>query len=197
MMEHPILLALLQEHLPRQSTSRVDSASPVKIVRLQPDNELEQPHHPQCYIQLQVMNLLKPNKLAAADHLTLHFLQSLDIETANKTALVVANNPEFEHTLARASVVRIRYHSLIGTNVKSAGTHTTGITRPRSQEVSPLSNSNIVSGSCDHTGGTITSEDGIKLTIPEGAIKDGDLVTFSISSELYGPFLLPSKCQAA
>ena len=57
--------------------------------------------------------------------------------------------------------------------------------------------SHAVSGSCDHNGGVITSEHSdLKLTIPEGAIKEGDVVTFSIASDLYGPFVLPSKCQA-
>ena len=57
--------------------------------------------------------------------------------------------------------------------------------------------SHAVSGSCDHNGGVITSEHGdLKLTIPKGAIKEGDVVTFSIASDLYGPFVLPSKCQA-
>ena len=53
------------------------------------------------------------------------------------------------------------------------------------------------SGSCDHNGGVLTSKYGdLKLTIPEGAIKDGDLVTLSLASDLYGPFVLPSKHQS-
>ena len=57
--------------------------------------------------------------------------------------------------------------------------------------------SHAISGSCDHNGGELTSKDGdLKLTIPEGAIKDGDLVTLSVASDLYGPFVLPSKSQA-
>ena len=57
--------------------------------------------------------------------------------------------------------------------------------------------SHVVSASRDHNGGVVTSEHGdLKLTIPKGAIKDGDVVTFSIASDLYGPFVLPSKCQA-
>ena len=53
------------------------------------------------------------------------------------------------------------------------------------------------SGSCDHNGGVLTSKYGdLRLTIPEGAIKDGDLVTLSLASDLYGPFVLPSKCQS-
>ena len=54
-----------------------------------------------------------------------------------------------------------------------------------------------ISGSCDHNGGVLTSKDGdLKLTIPKGAIKDGDLVTLCLASDLYGPFVLPSKHQA-
>ena len=56
--------------------------------------------------------------------------------------------------------------------------------------------SHAVSFSCDHNGRVLTSEHGdIKLTIPKGAIKEGDVVTFSIASDFYGPFVLPSKCQ--
>ena len=63
------------------------------------------------------------------------------------------------------------------------------------QSKCPLSHA--MPGSCDHNGGTLISEHGdLKLTIPEGAIKDGDVVTFAISSDLYGPFVLPSKSQA-
>ena len=59
----------------------------------------------------------------------------------------------------------------------------------------PLSYSE--SGSCDHNGGILTSKYGdLIVTIPKGAIKDGDSVTLSLASDLYGPFVLPSKCQA-
>ena len=37
--------------------------------------------------------------------------------------------------------------------------------------------SHAISGLCDHNGGVLTSKNGdLKLTIPEGAIKDGDSV---------------------
>ena len=56
----------------------------------------------------------------------------------------------------------------------------------------PLSYSE--SGSCDHNGGVLTSKYGdLIVTIPKGAIKEGDLVTLSLASDLYGPFVLPSK----
>ena len=56
--------------------------------------------------------------------------------------------------------------------------------------------SQAVSGSCNHNGGLLISEHGdLTLTIPKGAIKEGDVVTFSVASGLYGPFVLPSKCQ--
>ena len=59
----------------------------------------------------------------------------------------------------------------------------------------PLSYS--TSGSCDNDGGLLTSKYGdLRVTIPKGAIKDGDLVTLSLASDLYGPFVLPSKCQS-
>ena len=57
--------------------------------------------------------------------------------------------------------------------------------------------SNIVSGSCDHNGGILTSKDGdLELTIPKGAIKKGDSVEICISTHLYRPFVLPSHCLA-
>ena len=66
------------------------------------------------------------------------------------------------------------------------------ITTDLRQTECPLSHA--VSVPCDHNGGVLTSEHGdLKLTIPKGAIKDGDVVTFSIASYLYGPFVLPAS----
>ena len=53
---------------------------------------------------------------------------------------------------------------------------------------------------CDHNGGVVTSEDGaVKLTIPNGAIMDGDLVMFYFVTCLYGPYAfkqhVESHCQ--
>ena len=49
----------------------------------------------------------------------------------------------------------------------------------------------------DHNGGNLSSKDGnLRLIIPRGAIEIGDLVKLSMSVSLYGPFVLPSKCQA-
>ena len=60
----------------------------------------------------------------------------------------------------------------------------------------PLSNNIVLSRRCDHSGGTLASKYGdIKITIPEGAIRDGDAITFHIAADLYGPFVLPSQCQ--
>ena len=56
-------------------------------------------------------------------------------------------------------------------------------------------NITIVSCICNHNGGVITSKDGIKLTVPKGAIKNNDLVTFYIAVGLYGPFVLPKRSQ--
>ena len=68
-------------------------------------------------------------------------------------------------------------------------------------EVSPLLRnleikSNIISGSYDYNGGILNSKYGdLKLTIPKGAIKKGDLITLSISTSLFGLFVLPSQRQ--
>ena len=70
-------------------------------------------------------------------------------------------------------------------------------TLTRQNEVNcPLLDSEIVVMSCDHNGGVITSKDGdLKITIPQGATKEGDLVNVYIATNLYGPFKLPSHCQ--
>ena len=57
----------------------------------------------------------------------------------------------------------------------------------------PLSNVTIISSVCDHTGGILNTKDGIKLTIPKDAIKEGDLVNICTATDLYGPFVLPTK----
>ena len=53
----------------------------------------------------------------------------------------------------------------------------------------------ITSSTCDHNGGILNTKDGIKLTIPKDAIKDGDFVSIYTATGLYGPFVLPQKCQ--
>ena len=60
----------------------------------------------------------------------------------------------------------------------------------------PLPNNIVLSHRCDHSGGTLASKYGdIKITIPEGAIRDEDIITFHIAADLYGPFVLPSQCR--
>ena len=54
-----------------------------------------------------------------------------------------------------------------------------------------------ISGLCDHNGGIFINKHGdLKLTIPEGAVKDDDIVTLTLASDLYGPYILPSKRQS-
>ena len=59
----------------------------------------------------------------------------------------------------------------------------------------PLSlHNNYKFDSCDHTGGVLTSKDGdLKLIIPESAIRYRNCITFCIATNLYGPFVIPSK----
>ena len=57
----------------------------------------------------------------------------------------------------------------------------------------PLANVTIISTACDHNGGILTTKDGIKLTIPKDAIKDGDLINICTAADLYGPFVLPNS----
>ena len=60
---------------------------------------------------------------------------------------------------------------------------------------SPLSDSSVMSTTCDCNEKLITSKDGITLSIPKGAIKKGDSVIFSIATDLFGPFTIPSNRQ--
>ena len=52
----------------------------------------------------------------------------------------------------------------------------------------PLPCENILSYTCDHNGGVITSEDGITIIVPKGAVRVKDKVTFYIAVDLSGPF---------
>ena len=135
---------LLQEYL--RLVSRVDSSS-IKTVA----NAVRTPQstvlHPIASSAFLKLSKLSP----ATDYLALQFLQCINIETANK---IVSNNPKpaaigqqilqlMKYGGDHGSVEK--YHSLIGTYIKSVDTHPTskGITPPRSQ-VFPLPNSNIV-----------------------------------------------------
>ena len=60
---------------------------------------------------------------------------------------------------------------------------------------SPLSDGNVVSTTCNCSEKLITSNDGIKLFIPKGAIKEGDSVTIAITAGFCGRFTIPSNCQ--
>ena len=60
---------------------------------------------------------------------------------------------------------------------------------------SPISDGSIVSTTCGCNGKLITSNDGIALFIPKGAIKEGDSVTIFLATSFCSPFILPSNCQ--
>ena len=55
----------------------------------------------------------------------------------------------------------------------------------------PLPNENILSSVCDHNGGVITIKNGLKISIPRGAISVGDIITFYVAVSLYSSFMLP------
>ena len=59
----------------------------------------------------------------------------------------------------------------------------------------PLHDYIITSGLFDHNGGVLTSENGMKVIIPRGAIRYGDKVYLQTAMGLYGPFVFPSNCQ--
>ena len=181
------------------------------------DKTLQCEHHLHALWYIKVMNFIILRKLFDYQSLqsmcTLHLLQYIDIREPainhNFAACAVINGcqPVMDQQCSLlmcpslASVETAQCHLQIGADIKVTSTQASSLTSarinspPRLAEASPLPDSNIVSCLCDHNGGIITSEDGIKLTIPEGAIKDGDLVTFHIATGLFGPFVLPSKCQ--
>ena len=159
--------------------------------------------HTQWYIKIinfiMLKRLLDYQLLQSKSALHLRELASNYVFTAvTKNSQPVIDQ---QHSLpvypAQASVETVQCHSLISVNVQSTNAQPSlNIFPLRLAEASPLPDSNIVSSSCDHHGGIIGSKDGIKLTIPEGAIKDGDLVTFHLATGLFGPFVLPSRCPA-
>ena len=65
------------------------------------------------------------------------------------------------------------------------------------EAVCPLKDSNVMSHMCDYNGGKLISKDGsIKITVPKGAIRKGDLVLLGTATNLFSSFMLPSKCHA-
>ena len=195
-MEYQLLVQLME------GLSQILSGLPSSLL----DKTLQQ-HclHVQLYIK--VMNFIMLRRLFDYQSLqSLHLIRCFGRELASNyifNAVTKNSQPviDQQHSLpvypAQASVETVQYHSLIGVNVQSTSAQpSVKIIPPRLVEASPLPDSTIVSSSCDQNGGIITSEDGIKLTIPEGAIKDGDVVTVYIATSLYGPFVLPSNFQA-
>ena len=58
----------------------------------------------------------------------------------------------------------------------------------------PFSDSNVISTRLGHDGGILTSKNGdVKVDVPKGAIKEGDLVKFYVATNSYGSFVLPAK----
>ena len=65
------------------------------------------------------------------------------------------------------------------------------------EAVCSLKDSKVMLHMCDYNGGIFISKDGsLKITVPRGAIRRGDLVLFATATDLFGSFVLPSKCEA-
>ena len=65
------------------------------------------------------------------------------------------------------------------------------------EAVCPLKGSEVMLHTCDYNGGILMSKDSsIKITVPKGAIRRGDLVMFATATDLFASFILPSnsKC---
>ena len=41
----------------------------------------------------------------------------------------------------------------------------------------------------------MSKDSSIKITVPKGAVKIGDLVVFTIATNLFASFILPTKCK--
>ena len=60
----------------------------------------------------------------------------------------------------------------------------------------PFSINSTFSFTCNYNGGVLTSKYGdIKITVPVGAIRSGNVVKFYVATDMYGLFFLPSECQ--
>ena len=65
------------------------------------------------------------------------------------------------------------------------------------EAVCPLKDSKGMLHICDYNGGILISkDDSLKITVPRGAIRRGDLVLFATATDLFGSFVLPSKRKA-
>ena len=54
------------------------------------------------------------------------------------------------------------------------------------EAVCPLKDSKVMLHTCDYNGGILISKDGsLKITVPRGAIRRGDLVLFATATDLY------------
>ena len=62
--------------------------------------------------------------------------------------------------------------------------------------INPLKDSEVMFHICDYNGGILMSKDSsIKITVPKGAIRIGDLVLFATATNLFASFILPTKCK--
>ena len=86
-----------------------------------------------------------------------------------------------ETTENTQSSVKVSHHHSTVQIARKINSHS-----PRSPTVSPLLGSSVVSSTCDHNGGIVSSiKDGIKVIIPKGTIKEENSVTFSIAESLW------------
>ena len=115
---------------------------------------------------------------------------------SQQTQALAVNETDQQHPIVGGIVQLMRYFSQLLRWLRPATP-----TPERTQLIhvptptNPLSDGSVISFTCDDNGKSITSDDGIKLTIPKGAVKIGNSVTVEIAAGFCGPFAFLPDCQ--
>ena len=177
--------------------------------------QFEQPHHLQWYMEMSILMLSRlfdhNMRLYVQSQHALQFLQYVDREGQGSSQtpkhskllptarLQTVTDQQDSLLISHVQTSTQVNSSLVGTNIKYTNnphpSMSVGGTDPPKPPFPSAHSNNIVYGSFDHNGGVFHSKDGITLTIPNGAIKYRDVVKFTISMDLCGPFVFPSNYQ--
>ena len=112
---------------------------------------------------------------------------SVDIDDHKKANLIAMKKPEPVLT-GTDTTTKMDNCELTVSNLIQLSAHL--------KAMNPLKDSEVTFHICDYNGGMLMSKDSsIKITVPKGAIKLGDLVVFAIATNLFASFILPTKCK--
>ena len=120
---------------------------------------------------------------------------------SQQTQVSAANETDQQYPIVGGIVKLIRYFNapllrwLQPANPTPERTQFKHLPTPTLTPINPLLDGSVVSSTCDDNGKSITSDDGIKLTIPKGAVKKGNSVTVEIATGFCGPFAFLPDCQ--